>query len=365
VAHPERSFEEYYRQIRLRGEEFARAMWQEWPELKLLLLFGYYVGDLSDPKIHHYGLYPAILDGLFVGAPEGAEITDGWEMSYVYRERQEFLRAYWWMRNGALALCGAPQEYSRKMKVGFGVWPDPEEAGDVPYAWDTEDFCKNYRTPQEWRSAMRAALETTDEYVWLFSGKIDWCSRANLPDAYWNAMWEAKRTLLGLSAKELQEWAAWPLTAEFADKYRLVSVLPHEWRFRLDIRGTERTWYLPNVDDSSWLAVKTDGEWYQQLPGGEATGAAWARVKFEIPAECRGKPVYLWFGAMDEEGDIYLNGQYVYTWTSDFDRAWETPFAVEITEQALPGQTNVLAVNVRAESSLGGVFRPVYLYTTK
>ena len=365
VTHPERSFEEYYQQITLRGREFAQALWQEWPQLKLFLLFGYYVGNLDDPTQHHYGLYPAFLDGLFLGAPDNAEITDGWEMSYTYSTLTEFHRAYWWIRGGALALCHVPQAYSRKVKVGFGIWPDPDEVGGLPYGWDAQDFSINYRTPENLRATMRAALETTDEYLWLFSGKIDWCSGANVPDAYSKAMWDAKRTLIGLSSKQATEWAAWPLTPEFAKEHELIAALPQEWRLRVDTSRQERTWYLPQADDSEWMTVKTNDEWWRQLPFTEVTGSAWARVKFDIPAQYVGRRLYLWFGALDEEGDIYLNGKYVYTWSSDFDRAWETPFPVEITAQAFPGKTNLLAVRIGAESSLGGVFRPVYLYADK
>ena len=365
VVHPDRSFEQYYQQIRLRGEQFAKVLWEEFPDLVLFLLFGYYVGDLQNPANHHYGLYPAFLDGLFAGSPHDAQIIDGWEMSYVKRTREDFLRAYWWIECGALPLCRVPEEYRRKVRVAFGIWPDPNEVEDSPYAWDPQDFSKNYHTPGSLRSVFRAALETTDEYIWLFSGQIDFFTGENWPEPYREALLDAKRTLSRLGAPQLEQWAAWPLTPEFTERYQLIAQLPKEWRFRLDLYGQATTWHFPNLDDSGWLTVRTAGEWCDQFPGWDVTGIGWARVRFDIPAECQGRRLHLWFGALDEEGDIYLNGQYVYTWTGDFDRAWETPFAVEITRQALPGQTNLLALRVKASSSLGGVFRPVYLYTDR
>jgi len=364
VAHPERSFEEYHRQIRLRGDEFARAVWGEFRDQVFFLLFGYYMGDDEHPEQHHYGLLPPFLDGLFAASPDDAMIVDGWEGSYTAKTRAEFLRAYWWIHCGALPLCAVPEQYRRKVSAGFGIWPDPSPIYDAPYAWDDEDFSRNYRAPDDFRQTLIAALDTADDYVWLFSGRINWWTGANLPPAYRQALVEARQTLLGFSSVQLAQWARWPTSAEFARAHRLIAELPRQWKFRLDLYDRRATWFAPELDDSQWLTVETDGQWYQHLPFPDATGTAWARVDFEIPAEYAGRPLYLWFGALDEEGDIYLNGKRVGAWTEDFDYSWQTPFAVDITHAAVPGQSNLLAVKARAESSLGGVFRPVYLYTT-
>jgi hypothetical protein len=365
VAHKERSFEEYYQQISLRGEEFARAIWDEYPDLVLLLTFGYYVGDGDNPADHHYGLYPAFVDGLFAASPEDAVIVDGWEMSYGDRTREDLLRAYWWIRKGATGLSRVPDVYARKVRVGFGLWPDVSVSDDTPYAWDPADVSKNYYTPEELRTVLRCALETTDEYVWLYSGAINFCTGQNLPPAYREAMLDAKNSLYGLGLRELAQWAKWPLTEEFAKQHELIAQLPSEWRFRLDPTGEGRNWYFPEVDESSWVTVTTEEEWSTQAPLQDVSGVGWGRVQFDIPAEYQGRRLFLWFGALDEEGDIYLNGQHVYTWTGDFDRGWATPFPVEITGQALPGKTNVLAVKARATRDIGGVYRPVYLYTDR
>jgi len=365
VAHPERSFEEYYQQIRQRGEEFARAIYAEFPEMTLFLLFGYYVGDLIDPSQHHYGLYPAFLDGLFAASPEEAAIIDGWEMSYGYTRREQFLRAYWWIKDGGICVSRVPDQYRKKVRVGFGLWLDPDRIKDSTYTWEVNDFSRNYYSPAQMRSVLRYALETTDEYVWLFTGKIDVLTGRNLPPPYKEALWEAKDSLYGLSSYELANWAAWPETEAFAKGHELITKLPSEWRFRLDTYRDAAGWESPEYDDSEWLRVKTEDEWQRQLPFPGATGVGWARVRFDIPKECAGRRLFLWFGALDEEGDIYLNGEYVDSWTGDFDRGWETPFAVEITEQAIPGESNLLAVKVRADAGMGGVFRPVYLYSLR
>jgi len=364
VAHPEKSFEEYYQQIRRRGEEFARAMYGEWPEMTLMLTFGYKVADRANLKEHNYGLYGAFLDGLFVGSPEEAEIIDGWEMSYGDRTREDLLEGYWWVRRGGAAVSGVPDEYLKKVRAGFGLWPDVTDRDD-PFEWNAEDFSRNYYSPSEWRSLVRSALETTDGYVWIYAWRPDLCTGEKWYPEYREATREAKESLYGLSSAELDEWARWPLTEEFAREYELIVALPEEWRFRLDPYGRAMNWHLPELDDSEWHPVVAGEEWQQQLPIRGLTGVGWGRVRFEVPAECAGRRLYLWFGACDEEGDVYLNGRYVYTWTNDFQRGWETPFAVEVTDAVLPGQENVLAVRVRAASGLGGVFKRVYLYAER
>jgi len=364
VAHPEKSFEEYYEQIRLRGEQFAKAMYEEFPGMQLLLLFGYYVGDLEVPAKHHYGLYPAFLDGLFVGSPEDAEIIDGWEMSYGVRTREELLRAYWWIKDYALSVTRAPKEYQRKVRVGFGLRPDLRRAGETPYDWSATDFSRNYYTPEEWESVVRAALEISEGYVWLFSSRVDFVTGENLYPEYREAMLRAKSSLHGLSLAALQAWAAWPRTEEFAKEHELIAELPEKWQFRLDPAGAGKNWYFENVNDEGWLTVRTGEQWSAQVPFPDITGVGWGRVRFEVPAEYVGRRLYLWFGAIDEQGEIYLNGRHVYTWTGDLDRGWCTPFRVEITDYARAG-TNLLAVKVKADSDMGGVYRPVYLYTDR
>ncbi len=364
VAHPEKTFEEYYEQIRLRGEEFARAIWGEYPDLVLFLLFGYTVLDVADPSNYHYGLLPAFYDGLFYASPEGAKIVDGWEMSYAYTKREQFLDAYWWMHQNALSVTRVPDAYLRKVSAGFGVWVNPNEVGDAPYEWNQKDFSKNYRTPEGFRSVMLAALEIADEYVWIFCPGILWWTGENAPRAYVEALWSAKETLRGLAPWHLKQWAAWPLTEEFAESYELISQVPEQWKFRADPYETG-AWYLPGVDDSEWLTVSTTDEWHYQLPYPDATGTGWGRVRFDVPAQYEGRRLYLWFGALDEEGDIYLNGEWVGRWTNDSFEAWQTPFPVEITGHVLFDKPNLLAVRAHADSSLGGVFRPVYLYAEK
>ncbi len=59
--------------------------------------------------------------------------------------------------------------------------------------WNTQDFAKNYFQPAEFTAAVRAALATADEYVWVYTEKPRWWTAAELPPAYVEALENARR----------------------------------------------------------------------------------------------------------------------------------------------------------------------------
>ncbi|HEV2698432.1 MAG TPA: beta galactosidase jelly roll domain-containing protein, partial [Terriglobales bacterium] len=70
----------------------------------------------------------------------------------------------------------------------------------------------------------------------------------------------------------------------------------------------------------------------------------WYRKTFTIPAGYKGKTIWLDFGGINYRANIFLNGKQI----GDYDHiagAWRT-YELNVTDAALPGQTNVLAVEV-------------------
>ncbi len=144
-------------------------------------------------------------------------------------------------------------------------------------------------------------------------------------------------------------------------------ILPLEWRFRADPQriGEDQGWHRTDCDDSDWEILSAASQWYQQGREG-LTGWGWGRVRFEVPQAFRGRKVMLRFGSVDEQGWIYLNDRYLYHHPEvQTSESWRTPFEVEVTEAIRPGQVNTLAVLCYAESTLGGVWQPVVLYSPK
>src|SRR5579864_4468576 len=82
----------------------------------------------------------------------------------------------------------------------------------------------------------------------------------------------------------------------------------------------------------------------------------WYRKAFTLPESYKGKTIWLDFGGINYRANIYLNGKQI----GDYDHiagAWRT-YELNITEAALPGQSNVLAVEVFSptERDLGITF---------
>ncbi len=70
----------------------------------------------------------------------------------------------------------------------------------------------------------------------------------------------------------------------------------------------------------------------------------WYRKSFEIPAADKGKTLWLRFGGINYRASIWLNGKEIAT-SDDVAGAWRT-YEFNITNSALIGKTNVLAVEV-------------------
>lgn len=62
--------------------------------------------------------------------------------------------------------------------------------------WNIEDPSRNYFTPQTFAASARAAMETADRYVWIYSETPRWWSEegkpVKLPEAYATALRQAR-----------------------------------------------------------------------------------------------------------------------------------------------------------------------------
>ncbi len=138
------------------------------------------------------------------------------------------------------------------------------------------------------------------------------------------------------------------------------------WRVRFEEESGPPPvdWARPGFDDTAWHELSGDEQWYRQIRR-HVTGRGWARCTFKAPDACRGRRLLFHVGALDERGTLYLNGERVHVRTGEGDLAWCTPFTFEVTGKIRPGQVNTLAVQVVAASTLGGVWKPVWLYSPK
>ena len=74
----------------------------------------------------------------------------------------------------------------------------------------------------------------------------------------------------------------------------------------------------------------------------------WYRKEFTLPASYGGKIIWLTFGGINYRADIWLNGKRIAA-SDEVAGAWRA-YEFNITDSALPGKTNVLAVEIWGQS---------------
>ncbi len=176
---------------------------------------------------------------------------------------------------------------------------------------------------------------------------------------------------------KVKEWQGkWRVYTEMADvaKTSRIQHLSDVWKFAADRDnvGVAEKWFAAGFDDSSWAQLRSDlgmKGWEDQGYAGY-DGYGWYRQNLQVPREMEGKRLYLYFGAVDEQAWVYLNGDRAFTHTvaSTGQRVgvlWKKPFAFEATGHLVPGQANLLAVRVHDSMAMGGVWQPVYLVASE
>ena len=149
--------------------------------------------------------------------------------------------------------------------------------------------------------------------------------------------------------------------------------LPAVWQVKLDPAnaGLAEKWFSPEFKEVGWTPISTH-KWRgwdkQGMP--EHVGYAWYRVRWKAPRTPRKKFVYLYFGAVDEQAWVYLNGKLVgqHTCASTGKEAlelWNERFLVDVTETMKPGQVNLLTVRVLNGRMAGGIWKPIRLIAAK
>ncbi|MDP4281924.1 MAG: glycoside hydrolase family 2 TIM barrel-domain containing protein, partial [Bacteroidota bacterium] len=126
-----------------------------------------------------------------------------------------------------------------------------------------------------------------------------------------------------------------------------VIILQTGWKFA---KGPNEKAYLPSFNDSRWQEVNLPHDWAIEGPvivnGDGSTGKlpwkgeGWYRKKMMIPAEYKGKEIYLLCDGIMAFPEIYINGTLAGRWDYGY-----SSFYVDITPYLKPGRDNVIAVH--------------------
>lgn len=155
-------------------------------------------------------------------------------------------------------------------------------------------------------------------------------------------------------------------------------ILPFDkgWRFH---RGGKQGAEAVDFNDASWRLLDLPHDWsiedipgtrspfdslaVSQVSGGYTTGGTgWYRKTFDVPETYRGKKVYIQFDGVYMNSDVWLNGRHVGNHPYGYTSFW-----YDLTDLLIPGQVNVIAVQVKNEGqnsrwySGSGIYRHVWL----
>jgi hypothetical protein len=199
----ERSFAEYEAIARKRGAQCMDRIQQEMeaPVVHTFFLLSYFadIARETDPAIREqrlsqegYGLLPAFLNGMLGAAKPGTVLTDGNESSYYYTEPLPYYRSFCDIRQTGLGLI-APEnraKYLSQVQCAqalyvdylFDYWQNPTPAKRLT----PEERARWFEHNTYW------SLTTADEYVWLYSERMNWWTNENLPAGLEDAVVSAR-----------------------------------------------------------------------------------------------------------------------------------------------------------------------------
>jgi hypothetical protein len=365
--------DEYIVEVRKRGQEVMRAINSEFPDIKILCLFGPSATALRlTTNNHHYRLLAPFIDGMCSVATPGTHIIDGYEQSYGYRTAILFKdgRA---AQKASRALLKDKAAFDRVMRVGFGLWMDNNSSH---IGWFPNDVAKNYFQPDTWQTAIHYALAYSDKYVWTWHEKFDLWSGKNVNVDYLTAQEAARQKPGRIVTPAPRERVNVPRAADvkghddaatFADLLKsdtLLLSLPNDgWSFKPDPTnsGIKDHFFDPDLSTSDWKPIRINQFWDEQ--GYDYNGVAWYRRTFDVPSVPQGTKVILSLGAVDESATVWLNGKQV-AHHDVGEGGWEQRIDCDVTNAIQPGQ-NQITVRVLNRSGPGGIWKSVKLFSTR
>ena len=166
------------------------------------------------------------------------------------------------------------------------------------------------------------------------------------------------------------------LTASKLKGFSDFRTIPAQWFFDIDREnaGQKEHWekYPWQRIQAVWSPIMVNTNWENQttprMPAAlkklleNYDGIGWYAQRISIPDTWKGREISLYFGAVDESCQVYLNGSFcgerVYRNPND----WQTPFSIPIHPQIdWTQKIQTLVVRVEDRGGNGGIWKPVYL----
>lgn len=141
----------------------------------------------------------------------------------------------------------------------------------------------------------------------------------------------------------------------------LLQNLSEGWKFSTDPKneGLQKGVTTSYFSDRTWHDINANATWQEQ--GHNYLGTAWYRKSFELAKKEEGKKYALFFGAVDGDAIIYLNGREVGKHLlGPNGEGWENDFFIDITQGLKEGK-NTLVVQVKKTMAVAGIYKGVTL----
>jgi hypothetical protein len=137
-----------------------------------------------------------------------------------------------------------------------------------------------------------------------------------------------------------------------------LSDLPTTWRFRFDADnvGMKEEWFK-QTDFATWKPIKVTDWWTNQ--GETRRGIGWYGVEFAIPANAA-RPLALFFGAVDGDCDIFIDGTKVGEQKVPAEIMWNRPFSITLPARLAAGK-HTMVLRVEKHVYAAGIWKTVSL----
>ncbi len=143
--------------------------------------------------------------------------------------------------------------------------------------------------------------------------------------------------------------------------------LSESWKFSPDTNniGDKEKWYSVDYDDSQWKIIDAGQRWENQgYP--DLDGYAWYRKTVDIPADWKGKDIWIKFGGVNDAYDLFVNGRKVSSFGEANIGFAGKPSFTEVGKEIKPGESNLIAIKVNDWGNSGGLWHlPVIITTDK
>jgi len=234
-----RIYYDYYTQVRKRGAQFIQAIQDEYPGVVILSLreFSDYltaspfsqaiipVQDIKQAKSNleeaWWALHLPFTIGILDAINEDVTFIDANEEAYYYTSAMEYYKVRNDLFNDTRALL--PAAIHKKFKANYylghavstdyiaGNWAGLLSA--FPYRLTAQGTMLTTQEKALWfEHNMYYALQTSDEYVWLYSEDLNWWTGEKVPEGFLDALQRARKKIdevqpLGFKIEEMLEKA--------------------------------------------------------------------------------------------------------------------------------------------------------------